>query len=159
MKNDGSIDAFASGGIPPYTYQWNSNPIQTTASATGLKRGVYTVVVTDNNNCITAWEGTVEQQFCCQLFIPNVFSPNNDDKNDRFRILERGGGVQVGEMKIYNRFGLELFSTQDLDKGWDGYYKGKLQDIDTYYYIITYNCNDKGVISQKIAKGDIILIL
>jgi hypothetical protein len=42
--------------------------------------------------------------------------------------------------------------------GWDGNYKGKAQDPDTYNYVIIYQCNDKGTISQKIAKGDFILV-
>jgi hypothetical protein len=52
--NDGSATAVASG-TPPYTYSWNTAPVQTTATATGLKAGTYTVTVKDaNNNTKTA---------------------------------------------------------------------------------------------------------
>lgn len=47
----GTATVNASGGTPPYSYSWNTNPAQTTATATGLPVGTYTVVVTDSNGC------------------------------------------------------------------------------------------------------------
>jgi gliding motility-associated-like protein len=47
----GSASVTASGGTAPYTYSWNSNPVQTTATATNLAGGNYNVTVTDNNGC------------------------------------------------------------------------------------------------------------
>jgi gliding motility-associated-like protein len=47
----GSATVIASGGIGTLTYSWNSNPIQTTATATGLTAGTYTVTITDANTC------------------------------------------------------------------------------------------------------------
>ncbi len=40
------------GGTPPYTYQWNTNPVQTTQDIANLLPGTYTVTITDNNGCI-----------------------------------------------------------------------------------------------------------
>lgn len=40
-------------GIAPYTYSWNTIPIQTTQTATGLPAGTYTVTVTDNTGCVS----------------------------------------------------------------------------------------------------------
>ena len=47
----GSATANASGGNAPYTFSWNSSPVQTSATATNLPAGNYTVIVTDNNGC------------------------------------------------------------------------------------------------------------
>ncbi len=47
--NNGTATATATGGTTPYTYSWNSAPVQTTATATGLAAGSYTVTVTDAN--------------------------------------------------------------------------------------------------------------
>jgi hypothetical protein len=41
----------SSGGTPPYTYSWSTNPIQTSATATGLTVGNYTCTISDANNC------------------------------------------------------------------------------------------------------------
>lgn len=159
-KKDGTIAAFASGGNSGfYAYEWtNTNPIQTAQTAIGLATGVYNVVVTDANNCITASQIQLEQELCCQLFMPDAFTPNGDLRNDVYTIIERGGGVILGEFRIYNRYGQVVFSTSDINKGWDGTFKGKDQNSDTYFYILQYQCNDKGIISPKVAKGSIILI-
>lgn len=63
---NGSASATVSGGIPPYTYLWNSTPPQTTANATGLYAGVYNLTVLDSANCQTVRN----------VFIVNNVSPN-----------------------------------------------------------------------------------
>ena len=49
----GSATVTASGGTAPYTYSWNTVPVQTTITATGLIAGTYTVTVTDAKGCQT----------------------------------------------------------------------------------------------------------
>lgn len=51
--SDGAATAIATQGNPPYTYQWNTTPVQTTSIATGLSIGTYEVLVTDQGGC---WE-------------------------------------------------------------------------------------------------------
>src|SRR5690606_22724501 len=48
-SNDGEATVTVAGGIGPYNYSWSTVPVQTTASATGLSAGTYTVTVTDVN--------------------------------------------------------------------------------------------------------------
>lgn len=48
---DGSISVSATGGKMPYTYSWNTTPVQSTATATNLAAGTYTVTVSDANGC------------------------------------------------------------------------------------------------------------
>lgn len=48
----GTASVAVSGGTPPYTYSWNSAPIRTTATATGLKKGTYTCTITDSKGCL-----------------------------------------------------------------------------------------------------------
>lgn len=50
--NDGTATATVSLGLEPYTYSWNTVPIQTTSTATDLLPGTYYVTVTDNNGCV-----------------------------------------------------------------------------------------------------------
>jgi hypothetical protein len=56
---NGTATVTAAGGTKPYTYEWNTNPVQTTAVATGLATGTYKVTVKDYNNCVVAEEGVV----------------------------------------------------------------------------------------------------
>lgn len=162
-RQDGSVTASPSGGIPGYDFEWTNMDnhlvnFSNSPTINNLPTGVYHVVVKDANDCISATQIQVEQQLCCQLFLPNAFTPNADGKNDYFKIVQYGAGVKLGEFRVYNRWGQEMFSTRDVTQGWNGSYKGTLQDANTYSYIVEYQCNDRGVISQKIAKGDFILL-
>jgi gliding motility-associated-like protein len=50
----GTASARAAGGTPPYTYAWNTDPAQSTADASGLEAGSYTVMVTDAFGCASS---------------------------------------------------------------------------------------------------------
>lgn len=49
--NDGACTVVISGGTPPYTYLWNTVPVQSTATASGLAKGVYQCITTDAHGC------------------------------------------------------------------------------------------------------------
>ena len=51
LANNGSITVNASGGTNPYTYSWNTSPVQTSNTASNLNVGNYSVTVTDSNLC------------------------------------------------------------------------------------------------------------
>ncbi len=50
--NDGSATVLPAGGTNPYTYAWNTSPVQTTATAVNLGAGSYSATVTDAKNCV-----------------------------------------------------------------------------------------------------------
>lgn len=56
---NGSASVTVSGGTPGYSYQWNTNPIQTTATASNLSAGIYTCTVTDANSCVETTTVTI----------------------------------------------------------------------------------------------------
>ncbi|MBK7344260.1 MAG: SprB repeat-containing protein [Saprospiraceae bacterium] len=47
---DGYIGIHPSGGLPPYQYQW-SNGVMDSNYIDNLSPGIYTVTITDSNNC------------------------------------------------------------------------------------------------------------
>ncbi|SHK98637.1 PKD-like domain-containing protein [Flavobacterium xanthum] len=59
--SDGKATVAVTNGSAPYTYSWNTVPVQTVATATGLTKGNYTVRVTDFNGCETTSAVTIEQ--------------------------------------------------------------------------------------------------
>jgi gliding motility-associated-like protein len=73
---------------------------------------------------------------CSNYILPNVFSPNNDGENDLFRPL-RTSYVEKVDMKIFNRWGLLVYETDDPDINWDGKLSGSnsLVTPGVYYYI------------------------
>jgi len=56
---DGTATASVTGGASPYSYSWNSAPVQTDSAATGLAPGGYSVTATDYNNCTVTASVTV----------------------------------------------------------------------------------------------------
>ncbi|MFD2603433.1 T9SS type A sorting domain-containing protein [Flavobacterium suzhouense] len=58
---NGTATVAPTGGTPGYTYSWNTTPVQTTATATGLAAGTYTVTVTDASNCQATRSFTIDQ--------------------------------------------------------------------------------------------------
>lgn len=59
--NNGTATVTAAGGTAPYTYSWNTTPTQTTATASGLAAGSYSVKVTDASNCMQTASVTLAQ--------------------------------------------------------------------------------------------------
>lgn len=93
--------------------------------------GVYNVClwVYGNGNC--------NDSICKRITIPivdvpNAFSPNGDGKNDVFYV--KGFGIADLKFRIYNRWGILMFETNNIDIGWDGTHKGQPQEQDVYVF-------------------------
>lgn len=67
------------------------------------------------------------------LFHPTAFTPNGDNLNDIFSVY--GQYVVDFEMKIFNRWGELLFTTDKLEEGWDGSFRGNNMPEGTYTFI------------------------
>lgn len=69
------------------------------------------------------------------ISMPESFTPNGDGVNDI--IYVKGWFLEeLIEYKIFNRWGELIFTTNDLDKGWDGTFNGRIQKSDVYIYRI-----------------------
>ncbi|PSK95060.1 gliding motility-associated C-terminal domain-containing protein [Taibaiella chishuiensis] len=142
-----------------YSYQWSDGSTQSYKEINAP--GVYWVKATGSCSDATGID-TFSVSFeppekCnCTIFVPNAFSPNQDNLNDIFRpmlpLTCMGGGYR---MRIYNRWGETVFESYDLMKGWDGNCKGQPADLGVYYYTIHYR-NTKGEEQQY--KGDFSLL-
>lgn len=67
------------------------------------------------------------------LFYPTAFTPNGDNLNDIFNVY--GQYIVSFEMSIFNRWGELMYSTTELDLGWDGYFKGNPMPEGTYTFV------------------------
>jgi len=114
----------------------------------------YVVIVTDTNNCINKDTTLVEEKCGTKMYIPNAFTPNGDGINDIFYAYSRSS--QSFEMKIYNRWGEQIFSTTDILKGWDGTFQNIPCISDTYVWQINYTL--KGATSSQTASGNVQLL-
>lgn len=68
-----------------------------------------------------------------EVFIPNAFSPNGDGKNDKLYV--RALNAESMEFFIYNRWGEQVFSTTNLNEGWDGTFNGEELNSEVYIYV------------------------
>jgi gliding motility-associated-like protein len=91
----------------------------------------------------------------CNIYIPNAFTPNNDGKNDVFKVW---GTELVASFKlqIFNRYGQLLFETTDKNKGWDGRFGGQFVNIGNYTYICTYK--EQGQQQATVIKGNVLVL-
>jgi gliding motility-associated-like protein len=93
--------------------------------------------------------------YACEIFIPNVFSPNGDGLNDVFYPL---GFFQFTDMLIFNEYGTKIFESSMEGIGWDGTYLGKDCYSTMYYFLIRYSIPDEGIYTKKVAKGSVFLM-
>ncbi len=70
-----------------------------------------------------------------EVWIPNAFTPNKDLLNPSF--MAYGLGVSEFKMTIYDRWGLKIFESDDMNKGWDGTFKGNACQEDVYVYKVS----------------------
>ena len=81
------------------------------------------------------------------LFIPNAFTPNNDGKNDVFKVY--GSAVKGADIRIYTQWGAQIYETNDNATGWDGKSKGVAQPVGMYIYVIKVRMQDEDTFIKK----------
>lgn len=86
--------------------------------------------------------------------VPNAFTPNGDQLNDKIRPLVFCG-FTLTDFAIYNRWGEQVFISQDLATGWDGTFNGMPCSANTYYYLLRGKNSRE---EEVVLKGDISLI-
>ncbi len=126
---DGSATALVTGGNAPYTYSWNTFPVQNNATASNLAAGNYTATVTDNNGCFASASIQINEPpagSCGDVYFPNAFTPNGDALNPGFGVFGNISAISSYQLHIYNRYGELVFNTRDPNKKWDGLHKGQL---------------------------------
>jgi gliding motility-associated-like protein len=114
-----SVQLNANGGVQ---YLWTpssglsnasiANPVASPDTST-----TYIVTVTNIFGCSNSDTITVHV-ITNAVWAPTAFTPNGDGNDDIFYI--HGSGIKNFEMGVYNRWGEEIFHSQDINMGWDG---------------------------------------
>ncbi|TMI72087.1 MAG: gliding motility-associated C-terminal domain-containing protein [Bacteroidetes bacterium] len=87
------------------------------------------------------------------VFVPNVFSPNGDGKNDILYVY--GNYIDKLDMRIFNQWGQQIASITNKLQGWDGRHKGNAQPVGVYVYILKATLSDGRTVDLK---GSITLV-
>lgn len=141
----------ATGGV---NYEWTpatglSNPFiaNPIAILTGTQTYTYTVRAYTPMGCESFDDITIQVYQAPEIYLPNAFTPNGDGVND----LYRGRPIGIREfkyLKIFNRYGQQIFSTADYQNGWDGTYKGKQQN-NGVYVVIARGIDYRGIVVER----------
>ena len=159
---DGNKVTLEASNISGFDYSWTpsenlSNPHSYITTATVYQTTTYVVYLTDNKGCSKEDSVTVYAEYVqCEppnIFVPNVFTPNSDGKNDLIRVS--GEYIQSIDFAIYDRWGEKVFHTTDLAESWDGNFRNSPCQAGVYYYRLEVNCYGGKV---YLSGGDITLI-
>ena len=154
----------ATNGAVVANWNWSfgdANNSSGTGAATSFNygnAGTYEVslVVTSNYGCMDSTTKTVIVDDEYMVYVPNAFSPNYDGVNDMFSA--KGEGINDFKMYIFDRWGNQVFFTDDIDKGWDGTMRsggGEVLQEDLYIWKIELRTFKK---EPKQLKGTVSLI-
>jgi gliding motility-associated-like protein len=135
--SDGSLAITATGGSRPYEYSNDAGlNFSSDSSFTLLPQGNYILLVRDDNGCMSEeYEAALIKPENCALIIYDAFSPDENGKNDVWHI----GNIESFpdcKVKIFNIWGVLIFSSNGYGTPWDGKYKGNYLPAGTYYYVI-----------------------
>ncbi len=117
--------------------------------------GYYEVLLVAENEggCIDSASVQICVNDPSSLFIPDIFSPNNDGTNDI--LFVRGEGIVQLDFSLYNRWGNKVFSTNSIDNGWDGNVRGNKSPTGIYFYQLKARVNNG---DEIVRSGDITLV-
>lgn len=144
------------------TYLWNNGV--TTPSLPVSEEGLYTITVTTGMGCSATGSVTMlpkEKQppppppppFIIE--IPTAFTPNNDGKNDIFRLVTDYEQISSFSMTIYNRWGQMIFETNNAETGWNGDINGEPALRGYYSWKIIYSVNNDPPVEKN---GSVMLL-
>jgi gliding motility-associated-like protein len=146
---------------PDCIYEWKpadyfpdgNSGVNVTARA--ISSGAIYLSAINSAGCINTDTILMKAKPCCDVFLPNAFSPDNDGLNDVFKMYSKSSMQQAISFTIYNRWGQKIFFTSDLSDGWNGIYNGNPADAGVYFYYLHYTCSDG---TEKTLNGEVTLI-
>jgi gliding motility-associated-like protein len=88
------------------------------------------LVVINYSGCVDTVSAFIFIDSDGTITLPNIFTPNGDGDNDRFIPFEAFPGKWT--LTIFNRWGVEVFATENLSQGWNGADSPSA----TYYWVL-----------------------
>jgi gliding motility-associated-like protein len=89
------------------------------------------------------------------MLIPTGFSPNGDGINDEFKIVKHLNIRSMSYFKVFNRWGEKIYTTTDINKGWDGSYEGQPSPSGVYvWYVEAFTYDNERIVQS----GNVTLI-
>lgn len=156
----GGIVIHSSGGTGQLTVSFDGGSFQPVFSYHHLPAGDHQVIIADENGCQIDTIIHVAQKHC-KIYIPNSFSPNQDNINDLFQLSTLdASNVNVTKYMIFDRWGNMVYSANDFLMSepqfwWDGTFHKMTMSPGVFAYYIEVEYEDGG---SEIFKGDVTLV-
>src|SRR5690606_24690356 len=146
-------DAYVGVSNSNWSFLWNDS--STLSPRNISENGFYTL--TANNQCgyHSASIEIVKNPCDCYFYLPNAFTPDGDAINAEYKPVYDCYFKEY-EMRIFNRWGEVVFSTQDPTEGWDGTYLGAQTGSGIYGVQVIYT--DRKYEHQEIFNGHVVLL-
>ncbi len=150
------IQLNATGGL---SYTWSpaallSNPNISNPVTTLTATQTFSIKAFTPEGCESYADVTVKIYKGPDIYLPNAFTPNGDGLNDIFKGTPVGI-KQFNYLKIFNRWGQQIFYTTNYNKGWDGMWQGQKQNSGVFVVMVN-GVDFKGNIIDK--KSTVMLI-
>jgi gliding motility-associated-like protein len=136
------------------SYLWSTGDAK--SSITIKQPGQYWLQVTDYNACVGRDTVSVVIKDDCPkvIYFPNAFTPNDDGLNDIFKPFT-AAPLEKYSLKIYNRWGQMIFTSNDPLQGWNGKYRSVVITPGVYVYLCSYKFYNK---AQGMMKGTVVVV-
>lgn len=122
-----------------------ANPVYNSALETEI---TYRIEIITASGCISVDTQTVKTVKEVKVYVPTGFTPNGDAKNDHLRPILIGFR-KMNYFRVYNRWGQLVYDMPNGHRGWDGIFKGVLQNPDIYVWMVEGLGADKKTYFQK----------
>lgn len=144
IKRGEFAELLASGGS---AYLWSpTSGLEDSSSAytkaSPKETTTYLVRVTNSNGCSSYDTVVVNVDQDISIDVPNFITPNNDGFNDVWN-LSSIVDIETANISIFNRWGWEVFKTDNYDNNWDGTIDGSPLADGTYVYVIDFGDEDR----------------
>lgn len=131
---------FSNTSLNGFSYHWDfgdgTTSTDTMPSHTYTTPDDYTVTLTiiSKEGCEDTYTSIVTVDTDFYLYVPTAFTPDGDGINELFEI--KGLGFETFQISIFNRWGNQVFFSDDINVSWDGTYNGKNVPAGVYSYTI-----------------------
>ncbi|MEM9023080.1 MAG: gliding motility-associated C-terminal domain-containing protein, partial [Bacteroidota bacterium] len=146
---------------PGATYLWQDGSIDSTFAVD--TSGIYRVTVS-RNGCVAADSLRVSEdrfscirEIDCTVDVPNVFTPNGDGFNDELLVTSSCEFVEF-KLTIYNRWGNEVYVTENPNIGWDGRANGLEVPAGAYFWTLDFQHNVVVNLDRLGIRGDLTIL-
>ncbi|MEX0967343.1 MAG: gliding motility-associated C-terminal domain-containing protein [Bacteroidia bacterium] len=144
------------GNEDRYRYTWQDG--STSRRITVSKTDTYSVVVANSCGVFEDSVVLVFHECPCTIFMPTAFSPDGDDNvNDDFHPVYDCVLI-TSRFQIFDRWGQQVFYSENIDEKWDGKYNGKMAPEGVYIWTLVYKAFQDGRVVNKRTRGIVTLV-